>query len=292
VRKIGVVLLALGGFLVMTGILTSWYAPSRIEKTPLNVDETIHLSGTGTINGKTFPIKIASVYFSDTSRSDSNVISFVNSTCVVKDVGNAPECVGNKDPKKRLITAGVDHYATDRVTALSVNDPQYLPPDAVPHDGLENKFPFHVKKISYPIWDNIAGKAYPATYDGTETLNGLETYKFAQTIDAAPIHLAPHVKGLYSNTLEYWVEPVTGSIVKVSQQPVQADEKGKPVVSLDFVYTPEQIATSVDKAKKDRDQLNLLEHTVPLVGFIVGIPVLLIGLGLVIRGPGGRTRTS
>jgi hypothetical protein len=83
-----------------------------------------------------------------------------------------------------------------------------------------------------------------------------------------------------------------GSIVKVSQQPVQADEQGKPVVSLDFVYTPEQIATSVDKAKKDRNQLNLLEHTVPLVGFIVGIPAILIGLGLVIRGPGGRARTS
>ncbi len=223
-----------------------------------------------------------SVYHSDTSLSDSNVISFVQSNCVVKDVGNPTGCVSNKDPQKRLITANVDHYATDRHTAESVNDSQYLPPDAVPHHGLENKFPFHVKKATYSIWDQTGNAAFPAVYAGTETLNGLETYKFTVHIAGVPIHLAPGVKGIYNNDLVYWVEPVTGSIVDNSQNLEQTDTKGKPVVALKFAYTKGQVGTSVEQAKSDKSKLNLLEKTVPVVGFVLGIPILLIGLGLVL----------
>lgn len=282
-RKIGTVLLLLGGFLVMTAVLAQWYMPPRIEKTPLDVNETIHLSGTGTINNKTFPIKVASVYHSDTSLSSSTVVSFVNSTCVVKDVNNPPQCVNNSDPQKRLITATVDHYATDRHTAEAVNDSQYLPPDAVPHQGLQNKFPFHAEKKTYQMWDPTAGAAYPAVYADTEKLNGLETYRYTVHTADVPIELAPGVKGTYSNDQVYWVEPVTGSIVKNSQDLVQSDLKNNPVVALTFEYTAPQVADSVDKAKSDRDKLNLLLNTLPIIGLVVGIPALVIGFVLVLR---------
>jgi hypothetical protein len=286
VRKIGTVLLLLGGFMLVTAALAQWYMPPRIEKTPLDVNETIHLSGTGTINDKTFPIKVASVYHADTSLSTSTVISFVQSTCVVKDVNDPPQCVNNKDPQKRLITASVDHYATDRHTAEAVNDSQYLPPDATPHEGLQNKFPFHVSKTAnYKMWDPTAKAAYPMVYAGTEKLNGLETYKFTVATSNAPIELAPGVKGTYSNNQVYWVEPVTGSIVKNSQDLVQSDLDGKPVVSLTFEYTSAQVADSVDKAKSDRDKLNLLLNTLPVVGLVIGLPALLLGLFLMLRRP-------
>jgi hypothetical protein len=284
VRKIGTVLLLLGGFLVMTAVLAQWYMPPRIEKTPLDVDETIHLAGTGTINDKTFPIKVASVYHADTSLSTSTVISFVQSTCVVKDVNNPPQCVNNKDPQKRLITASVDHYATDRHTAEAVNDSQYLPPDATPHEGLQNKFPFHVSKTaSYRMWDPTAKAAYPLVYAGSEKLDGLETYRFTVQASNVPIELAPGVNGTYTNDQVYWVEPVTGSIVKNSQDLVQKDLKDNPVVALTFEYTSAQVADSVDKAKTDRDKLNLLLNTVPVVAFVIGVPALLLGLFLVVR---------
>jgi hypothetical protein len=290
VRKIGTVLLLLGGFLVVTAVLAQWYMPPRIEKTPLNVDETIHLSGTGTLNGETFPIKVASVYHADTSLSSGTVISFVQSTCVVKDVNNPPQCVNNSDPQKRLITASVDHYATDRHTAEAVNDSQYLPPDATPHDGLQNKFPFHVSKTAaYTMWDPTAKKAYPMVYAGTEKLDGLDTYKFTVHTAGAPIELAPGVNGTYDNDQVYWVEPVTGSIVKNSQDLKQNDLKGNPVVALTFEYTSAQVADSVDKAKSDRDKLNLLLDTVPIVGLVVGVLALLLGFVLVLR---RRTESS
>ena len=46
-----------------------------------------------------------------------------------------------------------DDFATDRITALAVNDPQYLPADAAPHEGLINKWPFEAEKKTYPYWD-------------------------------------------------------------------------------------------------------------------------------------------
>ena len=107
--------------------------------------------------------------------------------------------------------ADVDVFATDRVTGLAVND-KNLPPEATPHDGLVNKFPFDVEKKSYPFWDGTVGRAVNVVYDGTVTLDGIETYKFPNTVEDEPIDVAEGVPGTYTNVTVY-VEPMTGSII-------------------------------------------------------------------------------
>ena len=63
-------------------------------------------------------------------------------------------------------------------TAEAVNDPQYVAPSAEEKTGLVNKWPFDAEKKDYLYWDSMLGEAVDATYDGTETIEGLETYKY------------------------------------------------------------------------------------------------------------------
>src|SRR6476619_3440566 len=120
-------------------------------RTPLDVNNTTHLSGTAQLSDGSGgmskdPVIALQVTHTDSAKSDGNVVVFTNFTCLVKDIGSVDGCVSSDDPQDRLITASVDNFATDRVTALSVNDPKYLPADAVPHEGLVNTWPFEAQK--------------------------------------------------------------------------------------------------------------------------------------------------
>ena len=91
----------------------------------------------------------------DSENSSDEHVLFVETSCLVVDTGGERVCVDGDDPN--LITADIDIFATDRVTALGVEDPN-LPPDAVAHEGLVNKFPFDVEQKNYPYWDGLLGR--------------------------------------------------------------------------------------------------------------------------------------
>ena len=131
-RFVGPVVCFVGAFLVAIGLLAQFYMGKALLKTPLDVDEIIHVDGTAQVpneKGKVeeTPVLAWSVYHVDTSLSDSKVVSFNNSQCLVKDIGNPDGCVSSDDPQDRLLSATTDNYATDRRTAESLNDPKYLP---------------------------------------------------------------------------------------------------------------------------------------------------------------------
>ena len=142
------------------------------------MNSTTHLSGeaaklnpsTGEL--ETNPVLATSIAKSDTKVSDDTVEAWTNSSCLVIDDGDVPDCVDGNDP--RLITASTDVFATSRVTGLAVNDSKYLPADAVKHEGLVNKWPFDAKKKSYPYWDGTVGEALTARYDRTAKVDGLD----------------------------------------------------------------------------------------------------------------------
>lgn len=279
-RKSAAGLCLIGGFLVMLAILGRWYAPGQVMRTPLNVNTTTRLSGTATLNGKTEPIKVTSLTRADSAKSDGNVVSFVSSTCVVLDIGNPPDCVPNSDPQKRLISASVDNFATNRVSAMAVNDQKYLPANATPHDGLVNKFPFNTKKQTYPYWDSTIQKSVPANFVGTRVIDGLTTYQFHVQVDNAPVEVAAGVPGKYSDDKTIYVDPVTGSQINQVETQTRTTNDGKPVIALSFQYTPAQVKTTVDEANANRSQISLVRNVIPLIGFILGIPALLVGLYL------------
>ena len=284
-RKLGMVLAGLGGFLVMLAILAKFYAPGQLMKTPLDVDSTTNASGRAAVgDGATEPVKGTQLTRADSAKSDGKVVVFVSSSCLIFDRDDAPSCVNADDPDQRLITASVENFATDRVTAMAVNDPKYLPPDATAREGLQNKWPFDVEKKTYPYWDDNVNQVVNANYEGTEDVDGIDAYKFHAVVSDVPYEVTDGVMGTYSKDSFIWVEPVTGSFVKVSYHMEQTTDTGDNFITLDLAYTDDEVADSVKDAKSSRDKLNLVRNTVPLIGLVAGIPLLVIGLVLTARG--------
>ena len=275
----------LGGFLVVAAVLAQFWAPGQLKKTPLDTDSITYLEGTaeladGVGGTNEFPIRAFSVTRADSERSDSDVVVYQNSSCLVKDEGGIDECVSAEDPQERLLSASKDDFATNRVTAEAVNDPEYLPPSATEKEGLINKWPFDAEKKTYTYWDGTAGQAVDAVYDRVEEIDGVEAYVFTVSVSDAPIEVSDGVPGTYSSEKEIWVEPVTGSIVNQIDDQQRIDDGGNPFLLLTTQFTEDEKSDSMRSADSSAGSLNLISNTVPLIGFIVGIPALLIGIAL------------
>lgn len=288
-KIIGWVLLGLGAFLLVTGLLATFWAPGQVERTPLDTDATTRLSGNADklnpASGETeaIEVKATSITKADSKRSDDNVIVFVNTTCLVIDEGDVPDCVDADDPQARLVSATSDVFSTDRYDAEAVNG-KYLPAGAEEKEGLVNKFPFHTAKKDYDYWDGLVGAPVTAAYDSTANLDGLETYKFHILLEDTPAEVVEGVQGTYSQDKYIWVEPVTGGIVNQTQHEVRSLEDGSTVLDLNLAFTEDQVASSIADGKDNKAQIELVTGTLPLVGFIGGLLALLAGAFLVFVG--------
>ena len=235
-KIIGWVLLALGTFLVVIGLMAAIWAPGQVKRTPLDTDSTTRLAGTadklnpGTGEVESLQVKATSVTKADSEHSDDEVIVFVSSTCLVIDEGDVPDCVDADDPEKRLVSASTDVFATDRSDGTAVNG-SYVPPSAEEKEGLVNKWPFDAEKKTYPYWDGMLGQAVDAEYDGTETIDGLETYRYHVLIEEESAEVVTDVDGVYSQDKYIWIDPVTGAIINQTQHEVRELTDGSTLLA-------------------------------------------------------------
>ncbi len=293
-RIIGAVLAFLGGFLVVLAILVQVVATGQLKKTPLDVNSVTRLSGTAELSDGTklvsIPVTASSVTKSDTAKSDGDYIVFVNSSCLMRAKGSGELCVSADDSQNRLISASTDTFMTDRVTAMAANKPDYLPADAVAHEGLVNKWPFDAEKRTYPYYDDTVGGAVDAAYDRTTTADGVRAYVYKVDVKDQPAEISSGLRGTYSDTKEIWIEPRTGSIINQVEHRELVDSDGNPFLTLDLAFTDAQVKKSADDAASSADQLKLVTGTVPLVGYVVGLPLLVIGMLLMLLGTRRKDR--
>ena len=279
-------LLGLGSFLIVAALTVVLWGADAVKKTPLDTDSVTRLAGTadklnpGTGEVESLDVKATSVTKADTELSDDEVIVFVNTVCLVIDEGDVPDCVDEGDD--RLISATDDVFATDRHTAEAVNDPKYLPPSAEEKSGVINKWPFDAQKKDYSYWDGLLGEAVDAAYDGSESIDGLETYKYHVLVEDAPAEVVDGVDGIYSQDKYLWIDPVTGAIIKQTQHEVRELEDGSTLLDMQLAFTDDQVSANVADAKDSGRLLGLLTSTLPLVGFIGGAIALVAGLFLFI----------
>lgn len=296
-KVVGWILVGLGTFLLVIGLLATLWVPGATKKTPLDVNSQTRLLGTAEkINTATgdlddLNVKILSDTKVDTDASTDEVALFVNTTCVTEDAPDTPECVGNKDDA-RLISNSIDVFATDRETALAVNNETFEDKGATPHEGVVNKWPFDAKQESYPYWDGLLGEAVDATFEGVEEIDGLETYKYRELVEEREAEVATDIIGLYSQDKVMWVEPRTGSIIKQQQEETRATAEGAVLLHLEATFTDETVAKNVDEAEANVSSLDLLGSTVPLVGYIGGGLLLLGGLFMLFGGRKQGTRVA
>ncbi|MEV4658872.1 DUF3068 domain-containing protein [Micromonospora sp. NPDC049301] len=209
---------------------------------------------------------------------------------------------------KELVNAYGATLALDRVSGAAVNwDGQYLDDtgtrEKVNFAGQVYKFPFNTEKRSYDVFDRDLRKALPAEFKGTEDVNGLEAYRFEQVITDQQLNLAPDRVALllgalapgatqgrmtYSNTRTLWVDPVTGSYVKVREVQSKAlvPDVGTPVSLLkaDFTYNDATIEASVKRANESRGQLTTLGVYAPIGVAVLGLVLIVVGLLVARRG--------
>ncbi len=283
----GLVLLFLGAFLLVAAIVAKVWAPGLAERTPLNVNTFTFLTGeadklnpaTGEVEAG-LPVAYQSVTRADPKISSDDYVAFVNTKCVNIDEDDPAPCLDENDP--RLITNTVDTFATDRHTAMSTDNPKYLAKDAVPHEGLVNKWPFNAEKKTYPYWNGTLGTSVDAEYVGTKDYDGLETYEYAVDVPEVEAEVLKGTQGLYSTSETLWIEPRTGAIIDQEGGQILKLETGDLILDINVAYTDETVKANIKDAKANRQTLSVILDIVPPVGAILGLVMLVFG-GLLVR---------
>lgn len=202
----------------------------------------------------------------------------------------------NGKTKAPPIDATTQRVAVDRSTGEAVRwDGNVLNGKPADIQGQTIKFPFRVNPSHrYTYWDTTVSKAFPMTYQGTETVRGMKTYKFSQSVPKTkfttkdvPGELFGMGRGkqtadrYYSNVRTVWVDPETGIMIKLQEAQKQTLEiPGKaPVNGMDTtsVMTPKTIQDNVDEYKTKGLQLRILRTWAPLVLGLLGLAALLMG---------------
>jgi hypothetical protein len=186
-------------------------------------------------------------------------------------------------------------------------------PGNVKFAGQIYKFPFGTQKRTYQVWDRDLRTSLPAEFKGTETIEGVEVYRFEQVIEEQPAknvsaeslstilgRFAPEATSgqvMYSNTRTVWVEPTTGMYIKVREEQhkelVPATGSSTVLLDADFEYTPETIAKAADRAGSNRAQLNLISMWAPLGLAVLGLLLVVFAFMLGRRAAsGGAHRTG
>ncbi len=289
-RALSYVLILIAVFCLVLAGLLRFYAPSRAEKTPLNLDIKQVATGPAKIlNSATGQLEDTNLIATrrvrtDSAASNSKVTVVQETLCIVKDIDNPAECVDANDAQKRLVSFTTDRVAADRVSAETVNDPKYgsnVNGDTTPQQtGLTYKFPFHSKKQTYKFYDPTSNQSPDATFIGTEKVAGLNCYKYEATIDNVSLDVGPGIPGFYTDVRTVWVEPLTGVIVKGVEHQTRtlADAKHTPALDTTLTFNQEAIDYQAKQAKDGRSKISTLTVILPLLLLLVGLIALAGGV--------------
>ena len=203
VRLASLGVIGLASALLIGALLLSTYTSGKIRKIPLNIDQTLVSSGTGTaLDPASLSAGVGAKFVVDknvplVSQQAMTVETPANAQVVTFQVGTTVRR-SDKQKDNGLLLAMVDTVTLNRSTAEAVSDDEHpggsvqkprtieddKPPTniALPHNGLSYRFPFNTEKQSYPYFDPVAQKAFDANYDGEDDVNGLTTYRFTQNV--------------------------------------------------------------------------------------------------------------
>lgn len=171
--------------------------------------------------------------------------------------------------------------------------------EEVEREGQVVKFPFDTQPVdTYEWWDATVGKAFPVTYQGEETLQGMDLYKFTSEVPLTKYDTmelpgalfgqgkkSPAVEAdrFYTNTRTFWVDPVTGVVIdRVEEQHQEFRYDGESLNALTTTssFSQETVDTNVESYKSKSQQLAMVHTTLPIAFTVIGLVLLLAGLVL------------
>lgn len=318
-KKLGLVALVLGAFLVVLAGLSKFYMYDRLAVVPDN-NQTTSISQTasgedgeyldvGAEGGPaivTGPLKSTrivegNVELSEEASDELNRDVAVWDTFTCTDTPDF-DCGSGETPlSSTRDTVAFDAHTGETVDWAKTRTESGGTKTRGAFKGLYFKFPFGTEKKDYMFWDGTLKEATPATYQGETTIKGLDVYEFEQVIEptktgtiAVPGSLIgedrPTVVAdrIYSNTRTFLVEPVTGVIIRGGESQdgyLELDgERKATTTKATLGYTDAYIQETVDEYKGKATLLKAVNSTFPIVGGLVGLLLLVLGAVALARG--------
>jgi hypothetical protein len=309
-RSVGLVVFGLGILLlVMAPLLKFWVAP-KLVRAPLDINVTLKAGGTNfqyldATAGAVVPITVDITRHirGDVAAGNHDVAVYDETLCLTRDDQNEhPGCLRD-DP--RIVANYQDRIAFDRVSGYAVNGKKCgssgteecnasVDGEPTDHKGLGYKFPMFTEQKDYEYFDTVSKQAWPIRFKGVENKQGLEVYRFEQTITDASAMTSGIFPSLYSNVRTLWVEPKTGVIIHgqeqidqrltglASTEPGAAMRDpalaGKTALKGTLAFTDAADKIQADLARDGLKSIQLITVVLPLVALVLGI--ILTGLGL------------
>lgn len=318
-KKIGVgALIGAGAFSLTVAALLPTYAAGQLKKMPLDVESATISHATGadvldavdTARGKPttdhgVPVQVE-VYVTTEDPSDADLTTLQAALRITRT--DTPGQAG-------LISASIDRVSLNRKTALPVSEPAPTtltvtgrPPVETPREGIQYKFPFDTQKTSYPYYDGTARQTNLINFvDEDREIDGMRLYHFRQQI--GPLNLGesigkdatltlpasswglpgdrPFTMNLfYATERDVWVEPVSGAVVAVEEQPHRwlARTASDPLAVTSFAahtqFDENTVAELASTARSARDTIRW--GTVYIPSILAALGAGLIGTGLVL----------
>lgn len=304
----GVILIGLGVFAVVLAILLPTWVVSASKKTPLDLNITqraiasgaqVYDSNAGAM--KTVTLRATRVVKTDSHASNDKYTTVNETLCVVVLQGTTPDC-GSSRTDPRVQSIGYDRVTADRVSAESVHVARYNEyienfkkiDRNVRHSGLTYKWPIDAKKTNYKLFNTDLGESFPATYVGTDRIEGLTVYKYisktgrqTKLYDNSRYLVLGTLPGAYDDTVTAWVEPRTGAVVYGEEHQIQyvdnpTDPAGTKVLDANFKFDKPSVDYQANYSKDAITKLDWAQKWGPLLLGILAI-VFLVGAYFLLR---------
>jgi hypothetical protein len=294
-RVTGLVLSALGTFLIVLAVVTRLVIVGDAVKFPLNEHSVFTLSASN-VN-----------YFSPALLSEETGVTMAITTTVVGDNAAGSSSTAVWDGFSYLYDQ-TNHqpfeYTTERLafnrrtgvlvdccgSAIGTDDHLHL-------SGQGDVWPIGSQKKTYEVYNATLLRPEPFKYTGTATVDGETTYRYVNTLTAARagsetlpgslvgLKTSANVKlpEYFTGTTIDWVDPITGAPVKVQygEHVYLTDSAGTEVLNLldgTFSSTPSSVASAISIAKSYDTDIELVEIVIPLITVVIGVILLVAGI--------------
>ncbi|MBG0828142.1 DUF3068 domain-containing protein [Planomonospora sp. ID67723] len=304
-RVVGVVLLAVGAFLIVLAPLVRFQIGGSLIAAPAAQYGVSKLEAEGAqyFSAKDLKVMTGTLGITVTTRGD---VTQAEGDRVVWDEFTVANDVTNNNPGVSISErrSAFNKFTGEGITCCAVN----IDKKPIKLEGQIYKWPFDVEQKTYKVFNSTTGMAFDAKFAGEDQVNGLPVYKFEQTIPPTKTEtrtVPASIMGLtettgdvqvdrvYEGRNTYWIEPTTGSPVRQEQQRNEVlktqDGTGTPVTAFSATakMTPDTVNELVKNATDSKSQITMIKVTIPVILLLIGIVLLVAGI-FVARGSAGK----
>ncbi|WP_433698331.1 DUF3068 domain-containing protein [Nocardiopsis sp. CA-288880] len=298
-RTVAVVLIAFGVFFLAAAPMMRTWMSSSLMKTPLDYySETVNVAEGATY----FNIEDVELVEDATLEAHATIRADVASS--TDEIVVWDQFTWLKDAETDFGISSTSRRAGhDRVTGEAVDCcDSMVNEESVVQSGQAWKFPFFTEQRDYDFYETTVQEVVPMEFQGVEAVEGVEAYRFVQTVEPTVVDertLPRSVAGLegdgdvtgdevFSITRTYWIEPTTGSPLKVSEDQnrvvVVDGEEVLTLLDAELVFDDESVRNAVANSEQGRTVLPLLHTTLPIAFLVVGVGFVGIAVVLYVSG--------